>query len=50
MITDAELSTARAVRTVYGWFRVIKVEAGHVVVNGDFLDLRIPRSTILEAK
>lgn len=48
--TPEELHAARAVRTHYGWQRVIRVNAKSVTVSGDFGDHRIPTATILEAQ
>jgi len=50
MITDQELSTARKIRTQSGWFEFYNVAPETVVIVGDFLDYRVPRSMILEAK
>ena len=50
MITDQELSTARKIRTQAGWFEFYNVAPETVVIVGDFLDYRVPRSMILEAK
>ena len=48
--TREELETARAVRTLYGWHRVIRVNAKTVTVNGDFGDYRVPEKNILEVR
>jgi hypothetical protein len=48
--TEADLAAARAVRTMYGWQCVIRVNAKTVTVLGDFGDYRIPKKTILEVK
>lgn len=48
--TEEDLAAARAVRTHYGWQRVIRVNAKTVTVNGDFGDYRVPKTTILEVK
>ena len=50
MISDLELSTARKIRTQSGWFEFYNVAPETVVIVGDFLDYRVPRSMILEAK
>ena len=50
MITDQELSAATRIRTQSGWFEFYNVAAETVVIVGDFLDYRVPRSMILEAK
>jgi uncharacterized sporulation protein YeaH/YhbH (DUF444 family) len=48
--TDEDLKASRAVRTRYGWNRVIRVNTKTVTVNGDFGDYRIPTTTILEVR
>lgn len=48
--TEEDLAAARVVRTMYGWQRVIRVNAKSVTVAGDFGDYRIPKTTILEVK
>ena len=48
--TPDELKAARAVRTMYGWHRVIRVNAKTVTVNGDFGDYRVPKKSILEVR
>lgn len=48
--TPEQLQAARAIRTMYGWQRVIRVNAKSVTVVGDFGDYRVPISTILEVK
>ena len=48
--TREELEAARAVRTLYGWHRVIRVNAKTVTVNGDFGDYRVPEKNILEVR
>lgn len=48
--TPEELDAARAVRTSYGWQRVIRVNAMTVTIDGDFGQYRIPKTTILEAR
>ena len=48
--THEELKTARAIRTIYGWHRVIRVNATTVTVNGDFGDYRTPHKNILEVR
>ena len=50
MITDQELSAATKIRTQCGWFEFYNVAAETVVIVGDFLDYRVPRSMILETK
>jgi hypothetical protein len=45
-----DLSTASAVRTHYGWFDLLAVNAETVTINGEFADYRIPKSTILEVR
>ncbi|WP_457948281.1 hypothetical protein ACTAQI_20230 [Pseudarthrobacter sp. alpha12b] len=45
-----ELKAARAVRTHYGWDRVVRVNAKSVTVVGDFGDYRVPVSNILEVR
>jgi hypothetical protein len=46
--TPEQLKAARAVRTMYGWHRVIRVNTTTVTVNGDFGDYRVPEKNILE--
>jgi hypothetical protein len=46
--THEELKVARAVRTRYGWHRVIRVNTTTVTVVGDFGDYRVPEKNILE--
>jgi hypothetical protein len=46
--TPEQLATARAVRTIYGWERVVRVNAKTVTVAGDFGDYRTPIKAILE--
>lgn len=48
--TFDELKAARAVRTRYGWHRVIRVNTTTVTVNGDFGDYRVPEKNILEVR
>lgn len=48
--TPEELKVARAVRTMYGWHRVIRVNTTTVTVSGDFGDYRIPEKNILEVR
>lgn len=48
--TDEELYAARAVRTHYGWQRVIRVNPVTVTVIGDFGDYRVPHAKILEVR
>ncbi|QOT15905.1 hypothetical protein [Paenarthrobacter sp. YJN-5] len=48
--TPEELKVARAVRTHYGWHRVIRVNSATVTVSGDFGDYRVPSKTILEVR
>lgn len=48
--TPEELKAARAVRTMYGWDRVVKVNAKTVTVLGDFGNYRVPITNILEVR
>lgn len=48
--TEEDLASARIVRTMYGWQRILRVNAKSVTVVGDFGDYRIPKTTILEVK
>lgn len=48
--TPKDLKAARAVRTHYGWHRVIRVNSTTVTVSGDFGDYRVPTKTILEVR
>jgi len=48
--TREQLQAARAIRTAYGWHRVIRVNTTTVTVNGDFGDYRVPEKNILEAR
>lgn len=48
--TRDELQAARAVRTAYGWHRVIRVNTTTVTVVGDFGDYRVPEKNILEVR
>ncbi len=48
--TRKDLEVARAVRTHYGWHRVIRVNTATVTVNGDFGDYRVPEKNILEVR
>lgn len=48
--TREQLESARAVRTMYGWHRVIRVNTLTVTVNGDFGDYRVPEKNILEVR
>ena len=45
-----DLKAARAVRTRYGWHRVVRVNTSTVTISGDFGDHRIPQKTILEVR
>ena len=48
--THEQLQAARAVRTMYGWHRVIRVNANTVTISGDFGDYRVPEKNILEVR
>lgn len=48
--TREDLEAARAIRTFYGWHRVIRVNKTTVTVNGDFGDYRVPEKNILEVR
>ena len=48
--TREELQAARAIRTAYGWHRVIRVNTTTVTVVGDFGDYRVPEKNILEVR
>lgn len=48
--TREELETARAVRTVYGWHRVIRVNPKSITIVGDFGDYRIHEKNVLEVR
>lgn len=48
--TEEDLRTARAVRTMYGWHRVIRANAKSLTISGDFGDYRIPTTTVLEVR
>lgn len=48
--TREDLEAARAIRTHYGWHRVIRVNKTTVTVNGDFGDYRVPEANILEVR
>lgn len=48
--TPEQLKAAGAVRTMYGWHRVIRVNTTTVTVNGDFGDYRVPEKNILEVR
>lgn len=48
--TREELQAARAVRTYYGWHRVIRVNTTTVTIDGDFGDYRVPEKNILEVR
>jgi predicted nucleic acid-binding protein len=48
--TREELQAARAVRTRYGWHRVVRVNTTTATVNGDFGDYRVPEKNILEVR
>jgi len=48
--THEDLKAARAVRTMYGWHRVVRVNGSTVTVNGDFGDYRTPHKNILEVR
>lgn len=48
--TRDELQAARAIRTHYGWHRVIRINTTTVTVNGDFGDYRVPEKNILEVR
>ena len=50
MIPEADLSTATAVLTHYGWLDVVTMDANTVTVSGDFNDFRIPKTIILEVR
>jgi hypothetical protein len=50
VIPDADLTNATAVRTLYGWFDVIRINSKTVTIHSDFGYFRIPKSTILEVK
>jgi hypothetical protein len=45
-----DLSTATQVRTRFGWYDVIAVNATTVTVAADFWPVRIPKERILEVK
>ena len=49
-LTPDELKAARAVRTQYGWDRVIRVNGKSVTVLGDFGNYRVPVTNILEVR
>jgi len=48
--TPAQLLAAREIRTHYGWYDVLTVDALTVTVSGDFGDYKIPKTVILEVK
>lgn len=48
--TREQLQAARAIRTVYGWHRVIRVNTTTVTVVGDFGDYRVLEKNILEVR
>ena len=48
--TDEELAAARVVRTMYGWWRVLRVNGKTVTVAGDFGDMRVPHAQVLEVR
>lgn len=48
--TPEQLAAARVVRTVYGWERLVRVNAKTVTVAGDFGDYRTPITAILEVR
>lgn len=48
--TREELQAARAIRTAYGWHRVIRVNAKTVTVDDDFGYYRVPEKNILEVR
>lgn len=48
--TPDELKAARAVRTHYGWDRVVRVNSKSVTVLGDFGNYRVPVTNILEVR
>ena len=48
--TEMELRAARAIRTAYGWYRVVRVNTTTVTVVGDFGDYRVPEKNILEVR
>ena len=48
--TEEDLNVARAVRTLYGWYRVVRVNATTVTCVGDFGDWRTPKANILEVR
>jgi len=48
--TREDLQAARAIRTHYGWHRVIRVNKSTVTVNGDFGDYRVPEKNIMEVR
>lgn len=48
--TPEDLGAARIVRTMYGWERVIRVNAKTVTVLGSFGEYRVPITTLLEVR
>ena len=48
--TPDQLAAAVEVRTLYGWFSVIRANTRTVTVVGDLTDLRIPVKTVLEIR
>jgi hypothetical protein len=48
--TPEDLMAARAARTLYGWFRVLRINSKTVTIHSDFGYFRIPKSTILEVR
>lgn len=49
-MTAPDLTHATEVRTPYGWYDVIAVNATTVTVAADFWPIRIPNEKILESK
>jgi hypothetical protein len=48
--SDTDLYAAKKIRTVAGWYEFYCVTDDSVVAIGDFADVRIPRSMILEVR
>lgn len=48
--TEEELNNARAVRTLYGWYRVVRVNTKTVTVDADFGEARIQQRAVREVR
>lgn len=48
--TEAELKVARVIRTAYGWYAVVRVNAKTVTAKDGRWNASVPRNSILEVR